>query len=170
MGLTLLAIAVLGSLTSLRITKAPPAGSHAPFCDRARRTGRNFRRRLHGYFQHQLRRASPSRSEPGSGRSPTAAAVPASRQTAFLTRSIFAVPASLLIPLAHLRCLLFTSLARVFGRANQRSLSPAANIILSPGPGISLAKARMLSPDGRCRVFDKNANGFGRGEGRAWLS
>jgi 3-oxoacyl-(acyl-carrier-protein) synthase/thioesterase domain-containing protein/acyl carrier protein len=45
------------------------------------------------------------------------------------------------------------------------ALAGGANIILAPGPGISLAKARMLSPDGRCRVFDKNANGFGRGEG-----
>jgi 3-oxoacyl-(acyl-carrier-protein) synthase/thioesterase domain-containing protein/acyl carrier protein len=50
-------------------------------------------------------------------------------------------------------------------RESTIALAGGANIILTPGPGISLAKSRMLSPDGRCRVFDKNANGFGRGEG-----
>jgi 3-oxoacyl-(acyl-carrier-protein) synthase/thioesterase domain-containing protein len=45
------------------------------------------------------------------------------------------------------------------------ALAGGANIILVPGPSISIAKARTMSPDGRCRVFDANANGFGRGEG-----
>jgi 3-oxoacyl-(acyl-carrier-protein) synthase/thioesterase domain-containing protein/acyl carrier protein len=45
------------------------------------------------------------------------------------------------------------------------ALTGGANVILVPGPSISLAKARVLSPDGRCRVFDANANGFGRAEG-----
>jgi acyl transferase domain-containing protein len=45
------------------------------------------------------------------------------------------------------------------------ALAGGANVILVPGPSISLAKARVLSPDGRCRVFDAQANGFGRGEG-----
>ena len=45
------------------------------------------------------------------------------------------------------------------------ALAGGANIILSPGPSISLAKGRLLSPDGRCRIFDACADGFGRGEG-----
>jgi 3-oxoacyl-(acyl-carrier-protein) synthase/thioesterase domain-containing protein/acyl carrier protein len=45
------------------------------------------------------------------------------------------------------------------------ALAGGANVILSPGPSISLAKGRILSPDGRCRVFDARADGFGRGEG-----
>ena len=45
------------------------------------------------------------------------------------------------------------------------ALAGGANIILVPGPSVSLAKGRMLSPDGRCRVFDARADGFGRGEG-----
>ncbi len=34
------------------------------------------------------------------------------------------------------------------------ALAGGANVILVPGPSISLTKGRMLSPDGRCRVFD----------------
>ncbi len=45
------------------------------------------------------------------------------------------------------------------------ALAGGANVILIPGSSIGLAKARVLSPDGRCRVFDAGANGFGRGEG-----
>lgn len=45
------------------------------------------------------------------------------------------------------------------------ALAGGANVILLPGVSIGLAKARVLSPDGRCRVFDAGANGFGRGEG-----
>jgi len=37
--------------------------------------------------------------------------------------------------------------------------------ILSPEHNICLSKARMLSPDGRCKTFDATANGFVRGEG-----
>ncbi len=48
---------------------------------------------------------------------------------------------------------------------SELALAGGANVILAPGPSISLAKARMLSPDGRCRVFDAGANGFGRAEG-----
>ncbi len=34
------------------------------------------------------------------------------------------------------------------------ALAGGANLILVPGTSVSLAKARLLSPDGRCRVFD----------------
>ena len=39
--------------------------------------------------------------------------------------------------------------------------------MLSPEMTINLCKARMLSPDGRCKTFDGAANGFVRAEGCA---
>jgi acyl carrier protein len=39
------------------------------------------------------------------------------------------------------------------------------NVIASPTLHISFSKAGMLSPDGRCKTFDKRANGYVRGEG-----
>jgi len=45
------------------------------------------------------------------------------------------------------------------------ALAGGVNRILSPEAGINFARARMLSPDGRCRSFDADANGFVRAEG-----
>lgn len=39
------------------------------------------------------------------------------------------------------------------------------NLMLSPGGTITLSKANMLAPDGRCKAFDASADGFGRAEG-----
>ena len=39
------------------------------------------------------------------------------------------------------------------------------NMILTPEPWAVLSLARIISPDGRARVFDADANGFVRGEG-----
>jgi polyketide synthase PksN len=38
-------------------------------------------------------------------------------------------------------------------------------VMLTPAAHISFAMAGMLSPDGQCRTFDKDANGYVRGEG-----
>lgn len=43
------------------------------------------------------------------------------------------------------------------------------NILLSPMPFIGFSQAHMLSPDGRCRVFDHDGNGYVRSEGGALL-
>lgn len=45
------------------------------------------------------------------------------------------------------------------------ALAGGVNIILLPEVSINFSKARMLSPDGRCKTFDASANGFVRSEG-----
>jgi acyl transferase domain-containing protein/acyl carrier protein len=45
------------------------------------------------------------------------------------------------------------------------ALAGGVNLMLSPETTIALTKSRMMSPGGRCRTFDKDADGFVRGEG-----
>src|SRR5262245_22177132 len=45
------------------------------------------------------------------------------------------------------------------------ALAGGVNLILTPEITVSFSKARMLSPEGRCKTFDAGANGFVRGEG-----
>lgn len=45
------------------------------------------------------------------------------------------------------------------------ALMGGVNVILSPETTVAFSKARMLSPDGRCKPFDASANGYVRGEG-----
>ncbi|MGW8956313.1 SDR family NAD(P)-dependent oxidoreductase [Paenibacillus sp. NPDC055715] len=45
------------------------------------------------------------------------------------------------------------------------AIAGGVNVLLSPTLYISFNKAGMLSPEGRCRTFDDQANGYVRGEG-----
>ena len=45
------------------------------------------------------------------------------------------------------------------------ALAGGANLILAPQLSVAFSRAGMLSPDGRCKTFDADANGYGRGEG-----
>jgi myxalamid-type polyketide synthase MxaB len=50
-------------------------------------------------------------------------------------------------------------------RESDIALAAGVNLMMSPDSLVSLCKARMLSPDGRCKTFDASANGYVRGEG-----
>ncbi len=45
------------------------------------------------------------------------------------------------------------------------ALAGGVNLILDPVGMIATSRARMLAPDGRCKTFDKSADGYARGEG-----
>lgn len=45
------------------------------------------------------------------------------------------------------------------------ALAGGVNLMLLPDFSINFCRARMLSPDGRCKTFDAAANGYVRGEG-----
>ncbi|WKZ44869.1 MAG: type I polyketide synthase [Anaerolineales bacterium] len=48
---------------------------------------------------------------------------------------------------------------------SRMSIVAGVNLILSPEFSIAASKMHMLAPDGRCKAFDSQANGFVRGEG-----
>lgn len=52
-------------------------------------------------------------------------------------------------------------------RSGESDLAIAAgvNLMCSPQTTVTLTKAHMLAPDGRCKTFDASADGFARGEG-----
>ena len=45
------------------------------------------------------------------------------------------------------------------------ALAGGVNVLLRPESNITLSKAKALSPDGACKTFDADANGYARGEG-----
>ncbi|MBL1100885.1 type I polyketide synthase [Streptomyces coffeae] len=50
-------------------------------------------------------------------------------------------------------------------RESDAVLAGGVNVILDPMASVSASRAHMLSPDGRCRTFSADANGFVRAEG-----
>ncbi|MGE7726583.1 SDR family NAD(P)-dependent oxidoreductase [Bacillus cereus] len=47
----------------------------------------------------------------------------------------------------------------------ETAIAGGVNVMVSPELYIAFSKAGMLAPDGKCKAFDKNANGYVRGEG-----
>lgn len=45
------------------------------------------------------------------------------------------------------------------------ALAAGVNLMLAPDNSIAVSRAHMLSPDGRCKTFDRAANGYARSEG-----
>lgn len=45
------------------------------------------------------------------------------------------------------------------------AVAGGANVLLAPYPFVGFSQAHMLSPDGRCKVFDATGNGYVRAEG-----
>ena len=50
-------------------------------------------------------------------------------------------------------------------RESDVALAGGVNLILSPEMTLTLTKAHMMAPDGRCKAFDAAADGYVRGEG-----
>jgi myxalamid-type polyketide synthase MxaB len=74
---------------------------------------------------------------------------------------------SLAVDAACSSSLVSVHLAMTSLRSAESDLALASGITLNFSPDVfsSLCKARMLSPEGRCKVFDASANGYVRGEG-----
>jgi len=53
----------------------------------------------------------------------------------------------------------------ISGGACEMAVAGGVNLMLSPTTTIAFGKAGMLSNDGRCKTFDKSADGYVRGEG-----
>ena len=50
-------------------------------------------------------------------------------------------------------------------RESELALAGGVNLLLSPNNNIMFSSAKMLSPDGQCKTFDAEANGYVRSEG-----
>ena len=48
---------------------------------------------------------------------------------------------------------------------SRMALAGGVNLVITPDVTMLLSRARMMAPDGRCKVFDARADGFVRGEG-----
>jgi Polyketide synthase modules and related proteins len=60
---------------------------------------------------------------------------------------------------------LHRAIESIHTRSCEMAIVGGVQVMLSPGPYISFSMAGMLSGDGKCKTFDKRANGYVRGEG-----
>ncbi len=51
----------------------------------------------------------------------------------------------------------------------EQAIAGGVNLILRPELDVNFSKAGMMAPDGRCKTFDRRADGYVRGEGGAML-
>ncbi|MEV1092337.1 type I polyketide synthase [Streptomyces microflavus] len=58
---------------------------------------------------------------------------------------------------------------RIRSGAVDMAIAGGVHLIADPESGLGLANLGVLSPDGRCFIFDERANGFARGEGGAFV-
>ncbi|MCC5666482.1 SDR family NAD(P)-dependent oxidoreductase [Nostoc sp. CHAB 5784] len=63
----------------------------------------------------------------------------------------------------HLAC------QSLWNKESTLALAGGVNIIVSPTGNIGLTKLKALSPDGRCKTFDAQANGYVRSEGSGFV-
>ena len=61
--------------------------------------------------------------------------------------------------------LVCTHFGMLVTKACQNTLCSAVSLKLSPGPSMLVSNAGMTCPDGRCKTFDRRANGYARAEG-----
>lgn len=59
----------------------------------------------------------------------------------------------------HLAC------QSLWAQESNLALAGGVNLLLSPKATVNMAKAGLISPDGRCKAFDADANGYVRSEG-----
>ncbi|MBF0119026.1 MAG: SDR family NAD(P)-dependent oxidoreductase [Desulfobacterales bacterium] len=57
------------------------------------------------------------------------------------------------------------AVSAIKNRECDMAVAGGVSLMLSPGTMISAGKLGVLSPDGRCKTFDKSANGYVKGEG-----
>lgn len=74
------------------------------------------------------------------------------------SQSIDAACASSLVALHNAKC-------SILRGESKYAIAAGVNVICHPWKYISFSKANMLSPDGQCKTFDANANGYVPGEG-----
>jgi len=60
---------------------------------------------------------------------------------------------------------LHRAIESIHTRSSDMAIVGGVQVIMSPGGYISFGMAGMLSGDGKCKTFDKSANGYVRGEG-----
>lgn len=60
---------------------------------------------------------------------------------------------------------LHTACQSLWSGQSRLAIAGGVNMILSPAFGINFTKAGVMAPDGRCKTFDADADGYVRGEG-----
>lgn len=60
---------------------------------------------------------------------------------------------------------IYTACQSIWNQDCTMALAGGVNLILTPSLSVNFAKTGFIAPDGRCKTFDSQANGYVRGEG-----